>query len=503
MSFRFLGIVVLVAALIPVNTFAQKQSFALPSHPGAMVLDLEGFTVTQTSAKPDNREIGVRAHDTGHTELLAFLFLTPESRAHTAKTCLEQDLKQIRIDNGKFTEQLDPAMTDTPEAVTMVLTYPNGSQTFYKYAGTADQCLVIQVYPDRGNRLDPAQAAALLDRQRYDPLYSPTPQDVATYQAIRGRSYMVSGAAPVDTRIPETLVAWNSVGGIVLPHQAEWKLVLLTAYDSAARPAAEFTNDASKVTVSFLISENLSGVPTAEGCRKDIVDGILAANRPIISNAKDGSMSDGHGGTFATHSHLTLLNGTDHNHDVFAFAGNAQVCAEIHASTVSGKSNEDERLQSALALFHPDLSDRPNCADYVAEASVFFKQEPLMGAPFYDSCLNTIPNKTTDPSLITIRRLATDQVVIALGMAGKIDQSRAYAERAIKLDPDYPLYYYNLACADAEQGKAADAKVHLQQAFERKANTLPGEHFPDPTQDDSIRKLKKNKEFWAFVQTLK
>ena len=26
--------------------------------------------------------------------------------------------------------------------------------------------------------------------------------------------------------------------------------------------------------------------------------------------------------------------------------------------------------------------------------------------------------------------------------------------------------------------------------------------MPDPTQDDSIQKLKKNKEFWTFVQTL-
>jgi len=51
-------------------------------------------------------------------------------------------------------------------------------------------------------------------------------------------------------------------------------------------------------------------------------------------------------------------------------------------------------------------------------------------------------------------------------MAGKIDQSRAYAERAIKLDPDYPLYYYNLACADAEQGKAADARACAGDQFE-------------------------------------
>ena len=88
-------------------------------------------------------------------------------------------------------------------------------------------------------------------------------------------------------------------------------------------------------------------------------------------------------------------------------------------------------------------------------------------------------------------------------MSGRVQQARAYAERAIKLDPDYPLNYYNLACADAEEGNAADAKAHLQQAFDRKANVIPGETMPDPTKDDSILKLQNNKDFWAFVQTLK
>jgi tetratricopeptide (TPR) repeat protein len=92
---------------------------------------------------------------------------------------------------------------------------------------------------------------------------------------------------------------------------------------------------------------------------------------------------------------------------------------------------------------------------------------------------------------------------MAMGISGDVDGARKLFLEASKKDPDYPLYYYNLACADAEQGKAADAKLHLQQAFDRKSNTLPGEHLPDPTTDDSIQKLRQNKEFWAFVQTLK
>ena len=91
---------------------------------------------------------------------------------------------------------------------------------------------------------------------------------------------------------------------------------------------------------------------------------------------------------------------------------------------------------------------------------------------------------------------------MSLGISGSIKESRAVLESAIKDDPDYPLNYYNLACADAEQGDATGAKVHLQQAFERKNNTLKGESLPDPTKDDSLLKLKKNKEFWQSASSI-
>jgi tetratricopeptide (TPR) repeat protein len=44
---------------------------------------------------------------------------------------------------------------------------------------------------------------------------------------------------------------------------------------------------------------------------------------------------------------------------------------------------------------------------------------------------------------------------MAFGMSGQVDAARKVFLDAIKKDPDYPLYYYNLACADAEQGDAA------------------------------------------------
>jgi tetratricopeptide (TPR) repeat protein len=172
-------------------------------------------------------------------------------------------------------------------------------------------------------------------------------------------------------------------------------------------------------------------------------------------------------------------------------------------STVAGKPDEDKRLQEAITEFRPELDYVPNSLDYFTLASTFYKESPMLAAPFYDASVKSLPTELKEPELIARRRIATDNIVMALGMSGNLKASRTFAENAIKSDPDYPLNYYNLACADAEQGKAADAKLHLQQAFDRKANTIPGEHLPDPTKDDSILKLKKDKDFWAFVQTLK
>jgi len=340
--------------LFSTGVLAQSKPFSLPKHNGAMLLDLDGFHITQQTAKPEGREIGVRAHDAEHTELLAFLFLTPENKSQSAATCLQQDLKQIRKDNGKFTEQLNPFNTDSNDSASILLTYPSGNQVLYKYAGTSDQCLLVQVYADKGSKLDLAQASALLLRQHYDPNYVPTTEDALLYTTIEGLQIEAAQKLPAIT--PKMLVTWYGLGGIPLPTDPEWKLKLLTAYNNAAEPAAEFKIETTNVIVSFLIVENKSGKPTADSCRDDAIQVIQKGDSgKLLTNQTEGEMSDGHGGTFAIASHFTYLDATSHNHDIFAFAGDKKVCAEIHASTVSGKPDEDKRLADALALFHPDL----------------------------------------------------------------------------------------------------------------------------------------------------
>ena len=101
-----------------------------------------------------------------------------------------------------------------------------------------------------------------------------------------------------------------------------------------------------------------------------------------------------------------------------------------------------------------------------------------------------------------MRRVTTDEAGMAYGMSGDIPKARAIFQAALAKDPDYPLYYYNLACADAEEKKLADARVHLQQAFDHKANVIPGETMPDPTKDGSFLPYQHDNDFWNFVKSL-
>jgi len=58
--------------------------------------------------------------------------------------------------------------------------------------------------------------------------------------------------------------------------------------------------------------------------------------------------------------------------------------------------------------------------------------------------------------------------------SGAVEQGEKLLDDAIRQDPDYPLNYYNRACAFAEEGDKAKALANLDLAFQRKANVLKG-----------------------------
>ena len=295
---------------------AEPNNFSLPVHLGAAVLDLDGFEIVQSSAKPGGTEIGIRLHNTSHASVLIFLFLTPKTPHGNASACRNAELQQVKKGMASnFTEaKFNPFGKDDDSVASMLVESTNGKH-LYSFRGAGDQCLSMEVYPDPQSQLDLGKASSFLSRQSYDSQYIPKSKDKFIYAEILYRTKQYKAAAPI-----------------------------------------------------------------------------------------------------------------------------------------------------------------------------------------YSDFLQSISN---DKAHLMQRRIATDNMGTSLGISGDVEAARKLFQKAAAEDPDYPLNYYNLACADAEQGNSKGARTHLQQAFDRKANTLPGEKMPDPTLDDSIQKLKNDKSFWTFVQTLR
>jgi tetratricopeptide (TPR) repeat protein len=304
------------------------------------------------------------------------------------------------------------------------------------------------------------------------------------------------------------LVSPNGKGRIAVSLGPEVKWQLAALYDDNTRPVVQFQNTATRLDISYVIFPNQTGSAEPKICRDDVLN---AAQRSLsgapgfvdIKQVKKADSTNAAGQPLATGSYFIASLGDMKiaEQNVFGVISSTMECAEVHISKDSYTPADDSAIQSALQAFSFDTDYSPIAQDYYLLGTLLYQlpKNYAGAAVYYQRALDTLPANAP----LRARRVITDQLSMSYGISGQIARSRAVNEDAIKLDPDYPLYYYNLACADSEQGKAADAKVHLQRAFDRKANMLAGEHFPDPRQDDSIQKLKKNKEFWAFVQTLK
>ena len=99
-------------------------------------------------------------------------------------------------------------------------------------------------------------------------------------------------------------------------------------------------------------------------------------------------------------------------------------------------------------------------------------------------------------------RILIDQLVMAYGMSGEMKKARLLLDDAIQKDPEYPLNYYNLACAFAEEGDKSKVLENLSLAFQRKANILRGEKMPDPRTDSSFQKYVRDEDFVKLMAKL-
>jgi tetratricopeptide (TPR) repeat protein len=300
-------------------------------------------------------------------------------------------------------------------------------------------------------------------------------------------------------------VAPNTTGRIIVPPGPNWTASSLALYDKGTRPVIAYKDSKTNVVLSFILFANDTAGPTAESCRDAVIDPILQDlhSTSTVQNEKRDSRVLSGGTHLATASYLVakMKDVPVEQENVFGFYGDSNTCAEVHLSKANFKPEDFKLLDDALSRFAFDTAYVPDSLDFGTMATLFYGgvKDYRSAAVYYQRALDTVPNPEPKPNY---RRMITDQLSMSYGMYGDTRRSRAVNEAAIQRDPDYPLYYYNLACADAEENDTPATHAHLQQAFDRSANALPGEPLPDPATDNSFQKWKNDKKFWTFVQTL-
>ena len=300
-------------------------------------------------------------------------------------------------------------------------------------------------------------------------------------------------------------VAPNTSGRIIVPPGPNWTTSSVALYDKGTRPVIGFKDPKTGVMLSIILFANDTGGTTAETCRDAVIDPILQdlnTTATVKDEKRDNRVLSG-GKTLSTASYLVakMKDVPLEQENVFGFYGDSDTCAELHLSKTNFKPEDVKLLDDVLNRFAFDAAYVPDSLDFGTMATLFYGgvKDYRSAAVYYQRALDTAPTPEPRPNY---RRMITDQLSMSYGMSGDIRRSRAVNEAAIQRDPGYPLYYYNLACADAEENDTPAARAHLQQAFDRSANALPGEPLPDPATDNSFQKWKNDKKFWTFVQTL-
>ncbi len=196
-------------------------------------------------------------------------------------------------------------------------------------------------------------------------------------------------------------------------------------------------------------------------------------------------------------------------YSVRGFVATGDICGDLQVYSDSPINADDAAVQKIFASYRFDQGYSPQFDSVLFYAQTLYQERMYRAAgPMFEAALVKLKE---DPDMAarimrdkkTATRVVTDEAGMAYGMSGDIEKARSLFEKAIIEDPDYPMYYYNLACADAEEKNLSGAREHLQHAFARKANVIAGETVPDPTKDDSFRPYRDNKEFWTFLETLR
>ena len=287
---------------------------------------------------------------------------------------------------------------------------------------------------------------------------------------------------------------WNAEG---------FKIVQSSAKPNGAEVGIRANDGSGQFTLlGFLFLFPEQAPMTSAKCRDGVLEPAKKSN-PTLQIAASMQMARSDGPPMELVSYVGQGKDGKLVYSIRGFLAAGDICGDLEIYGSDVKVISDPNLKRIWDSYHFDTSYSPQFNDVSLYAEILYQNHMYQAAgPAFEQALTKLKDDKSKDQL-RWQRVTTDQAGMAYGLAGNIPKARAIFEAGIAKDPEYPMYYYNLACADAEEKRLTDARNHLQQAFARKANVIPSETMPDPTKDDSFLPYRDNKEFWTFVESLR
>jgi tetratricopeptide (TPR) repeat protein len=293
------------------------------------------------------------------------------------------------------------------------------------------------------------------------------------------------------------------------PGQLTWTADGFKIVQSSAKPGGRELgirgrdNSGRLTFLGFLFLVPERAPLTSAKCREDALEQEKKGN-PSLTILRTSEVRRSSGPPLSLATYTTKARDGSVGYMVRGFAATGDICGDLEFYSGQAISAEDADLTRSFLSFRLDPDYVPKFADVAFYAQVLYQTQMYQAAgPAFEKALALLPQDGSPfPSARIARRVMTDQAGMAYGISGDLRKARSVFETGIASDPEYPLYYYNLACTDAGEKNLTGARLHLQEAFARKTNLNSGETMPDPTMDDSFLPYKENREFWSFVQSL-
>jgi hypothetical protein len=314
--------------------------------------------------------------------------------------------------------------------------------------------------------------------------------------AITGRAQtpVKDGSFTLALPTHQGQLKWNAEG---------FKVVQSSAKPNGAEVGIRANEGSSQFTLlGFLFLFPEQAPMTSAKCRDGVLEPAKRSN-PTIQIAGTTEMMRSDGPPVSLVSYVGQGKDGKLIYSVRGFLAMGDICGDLEIYGNDVNVIKDPNLKKVWESYHFDPNYSPQFNDVSVYAEILYQNHMYQAAaPVFEQALTMLKDDKIKDQLMW-QRVTTDQAGMAYGLAGNLPKARAIFEAAVAKDPEYPMYYYNLACADAQEKKLTDARNHLQQAFARKANMIRGETMPDPAKDDSFLPYRDDKDFWTFVGSLR